>query len=497
LGIIQKQSISGLIWSYLGVGLGFILTAILFTRFLTTEEIGLIRLLVSYSTVMAMFASMGMNAVTIKMFPQFRNEKEKHHGFLGIALIFVLIGFLITTICYLLLQNVMIADAREKSELFIPFFYVVIPLTLFTLLFGILDSYYRVLFNAVKGIAYKEVYQRILIISSVTLYYFGYINFSVFVWFYVLAYGIPVLLFITSLIVQKKFYIKPRFDFIDKKLKKELIRVALFGIFASFSGILVQSIDIIMVNEFMGLSQTGIYTISFFFGTLILIPMRSMAKIGAVVVSESWKINDTKTISAIYLKSSLTLSVIGLLIFIGIWGNIDNVFYIIGNDYSEGKYVILFIGLANLTDVYMGLSSQILVNSKYYKWLTYLLILFAALIVLTNFFLIPAFGIIGAALASFVSKLIFNLLKFVFIKIRFGFQPFNKKHLILTVIAVLTWYLSTLLPTMPDYIIDIIIRSSAITIVFMIPVYYFNISEDINDRIDKVLDLVGINLKKR
>jgi len=483
VGVIQKQSISGVIWSYIGVGLGFLTTAILFTRFLSTEEIGLLRVLVSYSAVLGMLGSLGMNAVTVKMFPQFRDEKAKHQGFLGMSLIVVLAGFVLSALIYILLKNYLVENAREDSALFIPYFYTVIPLSLFAILFGILDSYYRMLFNAVKGIAFKEVYQRVAIILVLVMYFFSLISFTMLVWLYVLSNAIPVLLLVFTLIREKKFHIIPRFDFIDPTLRKSIISVAFFGVLASFSARLVQIIDIIMVNEFLGLSLTGVYTISFFFGALILIPVRTMAKIGATVISEAWKKNDLKTISDVYTKSSITLSVIGVLFFIGIWGNIDNVFQLIGTQFSEGRYVIFFIALANLTEVFVGLSGHIIVNSKYYKWQTYLLTIFSIIIIITNIILIPIYGIMGAALASFISKFIFGVMKYLFLYKKFGLQPLVPAHLLLIVIAVAAWYLSTLVPAVPNYLLDIVLRSAVITVLFMVPVYFFRISDDLNGRI--------------
>ncbi len=483
MGVIQKQSISGVIWSYIGVGLGFLTTAILFTRFLSTEEIGLLRVLVSYSAVLGMLGSLGMNAVTVKMFPQFRDEKAKHQGFLGMSLIVVLAGFVLSALIYILLKNYLVENAREDSALFIPYFYTVIPLSLFAILFGILDSYYRMLFNAVKGIAFKEVYQRVAIILVLVMYFFSLISFTMLVWLYVLSNAIPVLLLVFTLIREKKFHIIPRFDFIDPTLRKSIISVAFFGVLASFSARLVQIIDIIMVNEFLGLSLTGVYTISFFFGALILIPVRTMAKIGATVISEAWKKNDLKTISDVYTKSSITLSVIGVLFFIGIWGNIDNVFQLIGTQFSEGRYVIFFIALANLTEVFVGLSGHIIVNSKYYKWQTYLLTIFSIIIIITNIILIPIYGIMGAALASFISKFIFGVMKYLFLYKKFGLQPLVPAHLLLIVIAVAAWYLSTLVPAVPNYLLDIVLRSAVITVLFMVPVYFFRISDDLNGRI--------------
>jgi len=456
----------------------------------------LLRLLVSYSSILAMVASLGINTVTVKLFPYFRDGTNRHHGYLGLSMLVAFAGFVVVTAIFLLFRPMIIENAQEKSALFIPYFYFIIPLTFFTVLFGIFDTYYRVLYNAVKGIVYKEVIQRVLVIVAVLLYYFALVNFRGMVWLYVLAYISPALLLMISLMHTKQFYIRPEFGYVGKSLRKEMFNVGLFGVLAGFSGVLVQSIDTIMVNDYLGLSDTGIYTISFFFGALILVPMRTMGKIGSVVIAESWKSDDRATIASIYRKSSLTLSVFGLLLFVGIWGNIENVFHLVGEEFGPGRYVIFFIGLANLTDVFAGLSSHIIVNSKYFKWQTYLLVIFAALVVVTNLLLIPVLGITGAAIASFVSKFVFNGMKCVLIYKKFRIQPFVNKHLVLLFIALLSWYLSTFVPVFSNFIVDIVIRSAAITVLFMTPVYLLKVSDDINAKIDEVLRWIGVGRSK-
>ncbi len=486
MGIIKKQSISGSIYSYIGVGLGFVLSGILLPNLLSKNEIGLLRVLLSYSTLLAQFAIFGMNTVAVKLFPSFRNPQKKHHGFLGIVLLVSMAGFLLTTTIYLGMHNYIVESAKEKSSLFIPYYYYVVPMVFFTLLFGIFDTYYRVLYNAVIGIIYKEVAQRGLIIASVILYFFKLINFHTLVILYTLAIISPSLFLLVALIKDKILFVKPDLSFIDKKLARQMASVAFFGIVASYSGVLVVNIDILMVDHYLGLSNAGIYTITFFFGTLILVPLRTMGKISSVVIADAWKNNDRKTIMDIYRKSSLSLSVAGLLLLIGIWGNIDNIFKIIGTDYQAGKYVVLFIALANITDVFLGISPHIIVNSPHYRWLSFLLIFFTVLVIVTNYIFIPLYGIIGAALASLISKLIYNIAKYLFLYWKWRFQPFNIKHLYLILISIVTWYISTLIPTFNNFIIDIVIRSAAITTLYTTGIYYLKISTDINTSINKI-----------
>jgi len=488
MGIIKKQSISGSIYSYVGVMLGFVTTALLYPMIFSTEEVGLLRVLVSYAVLFAQFAGLGINTVTVKLFPYFRNYEQKHHGYLGLALIISFVGLLISISAYILLKSFILDDAKEGTDLFADYFYYVVPLIIFTLIFNVFDTYYRVLYNAVKGIIYKEVIQRTLILAVILLYFFELIDLHTTVVLYTIALILPTILLFFSLIYNRQLFLKLDLNFIDKKLSHEMISVGFFGILASFSGVLVLNIDVIMVERMLGLSQAGIYTITFFFGTLILVPLRTMGKISSVVIADAWKRNDIETIDDIYKKSSISLSVVGVLLFVGIWGNIDNVFELIRDDYLPGKLVILYIGIANLFDIALSVSPHIIVNSKHYKYLSYFLLGFAVFLIITNLLLIPIYGIVGAAIASLISKVIFNFVKFIFLYKTYRLQPFTFKFVYLIIIGLLSFWISTLMPALPNFILDIAVRSLLIFVAFTIPVYYLKVSEDINAKIDDIIN---------
>ena len=81
-----------------------------------------------------------------------------------------------------------------------------------------------------------------------------------------------------------------------------------------------------MINHIVGTSLTGIYAITSYFGALVSIPSRGFVRIGASVIANAFKENDLDTIGDIYHRSCLTQFVIGVLILLGLWLNIDNVF---------------------------------------------------------------------------------------------------------------------------------------------------------------------------
>jgi len=233
----------------------------------------------------------------------------------------------------------------------------------------------------------------------------------------------------------------------------------------------------------MDLSNTGIYAITFFFGTVILIPSRSLLKISSVVIADSWKKEDFKTINSIYYKSALNQFVLSSLLFIGIWANIHNIFRILPPEYEAGKYVIFFISLSSVIQMAGGTSNMILFTSPRYKTHTYLMLLLVVLLVASNLVFIPVYGITGAALASAIAFLVFNLVKYLYLKKTFGFEPYNYKFLLTLFVSVATFEIQAFIPVMGSLWLDIILRSAAITLFFLVFVWYFNISDEVKQYI--------------
>ena len=68
MGIVQRQTIRGTAWSYLGALLGFINIILLSPKIFTAGEIGVVQLLLSFATIMAQFASLGFTNVINRLF---------------------------------------------------------------------------------------------------------------------------------------------------------------------------------------------------------------------------------------------------------------------------------------------------------------------------------------------------------------------------------------------------------------------------------------------
>ena len=96
MGIIVKQTIKSSIFAYIGIVLGFTTTAFLMPKALNQAQVGLVRLLVSIMVVLSQAANLGFNTAGSRLFPYFRNEKNKHNGYFFWACAVSLVGLFIT-----------------------------------------------------------------------------------------------------------------------------------------------------------------------------------------------------------------------------------------------------------------------------------------------------------------------------------------------------------------------------------------------------------------
>src|ERR1043165_4815783 len=110
MGVIQRQGIKNTVSSYFGIVIGFVSLLIIQPKFLKPEEIGLVRVLFAFSTLIASFIALGVSSMSIKYFPIFKDEKTGHHGFLGFVLLFPIVGFIITALVLIVFKDFIIAQ---------------------------------------------------------------------------------------------------------------------------------------------------------------------------------------------------------------------------------------------------------------------------------------------------------------------------------------------------------------------------------------------------
>jgi O-antigen/teichoic acid export membrane protein len=115
------------------------------------------------------------------------------------------------------------------------------------------------------------------------------------------------------------------------------------------------------------------------------------------------------------------------------------------------------------------------------------LLLLVVLLVSLNLVLIPRYGLTGAAVSSAASLGVLNLLRYLFLYFKYGLQPYNARFIYILLISAFAYFPALALPLKLHYILDLLIRSTVFSLLFLLPIYFFKISADLNQAADNVL----------
>jgi O-antigen/teichoic acid export membrane protein len=490
MGIIKRQTIQSSIYSYAGVGVGFLTQGLFFPYLFSKEQVGLLSLLVSVSLVLAQASNLGLNSAGGRYFPYFRNIDRQHNGYLLIATLTTVLGCCLCALALWLARPWVIEQYQAQSALFVDYYYLLIPLMLFTVFFAVFDNYARLLYNPVTGTLLQQLVQRVLILLAGILYWFGWVTFPQFLGFWLLAFLVPMILMIYSVAQDESLFLNRRFIAIGPELRNNLIRYSALTLTTALSTQIIWTIDKAMLSTSKGLDDTGVYSTASYFASVIALPATALYKVSGTLIAESWKANDMNNIMTIYRKSCLNQLIAGCLVFVGVAVNLPTVFAVLPAGYEAGYYVILWLGLSKLIDMATGVNGVILGTSRYYAYDSVFFVLLIFVTILANKLLIPQYGMNGAAVGAVLATFLYNFARTVLVGLKFGLQPFTWRNPAVIALAALVWFLVELVPhTTGSWLllgIDVAVRSSAITALFLAGVYVFNLSPDASELMNSV-----------
>jgi O-antigen/teichoic acid export membrane protein len=489
MGIIIRRSGYTAMLSYLGFFIGYVNMLWLFPYAFRPEEIGLIRLLLAVAALFATLFSFGGSQVATKFFPYFTDTIHRRSAFLkflcGLAFAGVVLFFAVFT-CF---HNIIADIYSRKSPLLIAYLWYLLPLTASLIFYGIIEAFIVVQGYPLFPTLIREIYTRVLLTIASLLFLAVLISFSGFIGLVCLLYCIaPVMLFFYG----RTKELVPFTGTVRSIRRKEISEISQFGTFTflgNAGAVLLANIDSVVLSAYSGLASTGIYGISLFIAVIIEVPKRSLSQVVIPLVVQANKDHDVKILNVLYKKSSINQFLIGTVIFLIIWLNIDGIFSLIphGDIYREGKWVVFFISLAKLFDMLTGINAEIIGTSRYYKIDLLFFSIVSLIGISLNFLLIPRYGIIGAALAVLLSTVLYNTTRFIFIAVVMKIQPFTKNTFVAGICALLTYGVLSMIPPFHGTIIDIGLRTIFIGTIFGGLILGLHVSEDISRTFRKIV----------
>ena len=475
LGIIQKQGIQNTIITYLGIIIGFVNLIIVQPFFLSKEEVGLVRLLFSFSSLVAVIVPLGITNITLRYFPLFRNKEKGHYGFLGIIMLFPLIGGLLIYILLTIFKEAIIGQYEVNSKLFTDYFAYVLPFSVILGFISVLNTYCFSLFKTTVPSFLNDIVNRVLTIIVISFYFLKWITLDTFILIFVLIYAFQLALLFFYLLRIDNPSVKVDREFLKEQKVIAMLRYGFLLSFASIASLGLKFLDSIMIGNYMPLGFVGIYSIAAFIPTVIEAPLNSLDRIAYTKISHALSNNNQSEIREIYFKSSKYLFLLGGALFLLINVNIADLLSFLPEDYNQGINVVLIISIGTLINMAGGANSSIIYSSKYYRLGGFMLILLAALAFGLNILLIPVWGIDGAAMATAISVTVFALSRYLIIYKGFKLQPYDNKMFRILLLIIFGMLLNFILPSTQSAILNIAYRTIIILGVYLFGTYYWKI----------------------
>ena len=500
MGLVVRQSFKSTLVTYVGVALGALNLLYFFPRYLNPELIGIRELLLGVALSLSIFTQLGLQSAMSRFFPYFQDEEREHNGFLLFSLGVGSVGFLLFGGLFWamrdLWQGLFAANSPEANR----YWWMILPLTGLIMLQNILEIWARLHLRIVVNALLREILLRSGLTVLTLAFGHGYLGWDAFLWGICGTYAALVVLLARYLHLMGVLCLDPSRIRVRRALRPLMIRYSLWMIIGGAGVVIAERIDGLMLAWLTGLAATGIYSLSFFVGTIIEMPRRSVSQIAGTLITHAWKSKDYATLAKLHGQAALNQMLIGGMLLVLVWTHVEALFDLMpnGDIYKAGKWVVLWIGLARWFDMSNGLNSEIILNSPYYRF-NLASILFLGLVSFgANYLMIPRYGLTGAAAGSTLSILLFNGLKGGFLWFKLRIQPFGRNTLGALALLVGVYGLGSMLqwltpPTneSPWLILGRVVWQSSLMVgLFVVVLHRTRLSPEIRQGLDQALDQI-------
>jgi O-antigen/teichoic acid export membrane protein len=497
MGIIKRQGIKNSIVNYLGVVLGA-LSVIFIYPLIDTKDIGIVQFVISTAVLLTPFTGWGLSLASVNFFPEVKDKTQKHSGFLFTLLLLTLISTTGVLLLVFLFKTPISNIFGDNKTTFLNTFPFIMAFSFFVTFSTLLQSYIinhgRIVIPSIFNNILFKVAQPILVL----LFAFHYISFKGIFVGLTGAYMAAVLGQIFYLFHLGEGFFWPDFTlFRDRLFIKKLLKYANFVVFVGLGGVLANRLDQIIIPPLLGFSSVAIFSLGFFISEAIDVPRKALSSIASPLISESMKNKNFVHIKEMYQKTALLQLLIGVYLLAGVWACADSLFDLMPSNnelYRSGKYVILFLGIARLVDMATGVNSEIITYSEHYRFNFISLVGMAVLNIGFNFLFIAPWGlnlgIVGSALATLVTMLLYNAWKMIFIYQKIKIHPLQNAMFWVLIMGIGAWFLAWLTPSVSTPILSILIKGGIVTLVYWACIIYFKISDDVQGMYQKGMGFV-------
>jgi O-antigen/teichoic acid export membrane protein len=210
---------------------------------------------------------------------------------------------------------------------------------------------------------------------------------------------------------------------------KQILNTSFPMLLTSAMGLVLTQTDIIMLGMFTTVEAVGGYAVVVKLASLTTFVLSSINVVIAPRFSETYHSNDMQALKSTVQKSAKLIfySTLPIVLVLFIFGKFA--LGLFGDEFVLGYFAMCILLVGRLINIVSGSVGYLMNMTGYQKEYNYIMIISAVINIVLNYFLIPIYGIEGAAMASAISMVLWNIASVVFVKIKMkiyaGYIPFK------------------------------------------------------------------------
>jgi O-antigen/teichoic acid export membrane protein len=412
-----------------------IIYQIFLARTIGPEEYGVFNLGMSITSILTIFATLGIVTSIPKFIPEFSERKDTRsiYSILRFSVTFILILSVVMGVVLFILAEYISLQIFHEPRL-------TAVLQVFGLLFpaitlpSLVEAMFRAFHGSVEKIVLIDVGLRVTrIISYLLLFLLSYTLMGAVLSFLI---GGMVVVVLSLRVIDRRF-----FHFLGNDGERIPIatRVLSFSWPLALTGIsfiFISKTDTMLLGYFLTSEVIGLYSVALNIATMLTFINSAFSWIFLPLIAKHIAANDRETVESLLKTSSKWMYVVTLpSLFFIILLSTDLIGVLFGPLYVDASVALAILAVGFSLNMLTGLTGSMLVGGGYTRLNLVSELVGGISCIGLNLYLIPLYGIVGAALATTLSYTLRNSAQLIFVHRTFHMHPFRADTIRITLVG--------------------------------------------------------------
>jgi len=478
MNVVARQSFKYSLVGYLGFLLGSVSAVFVFPY--DMEFYGKLRYVLSAAEIVLPFVVFGLSYANQKFYLQ-AEKFGKQSNLLSLSLMAVIFNFIFFLGIYFGF-NYLFPNIKHWNffKAFWDLKWAILPLILILGLSQIYNKYISNFKRIVVPNIFENLFPKLANLGAFLLFFFLSVPEKPALLFFVGVCMLGLIGYAVYLNRLEKSTFNLSLDFIKKdQLWKQILDYGFFGLLGNVGNYLSLRIAGYMIPGYLSFEDNGVYGIILAITSLLTVPQLGLANIAAPIVNRQLDEHKIEELNRFHQKSSLALLYLGIILFSCVLVGFPYLTFLIKNGQllRAAEPVLWIIGVGLMFDLATGFNSQIISMSKYYR-VNIGITLFLAVVniaLLFYFLKYTDLELIGVALATTISLILYNAAKLIFNYWKFQVHPFSMDMLYAVLVCLLAVGIVILIPEFSSHLLNLFFKPFMVLVIVFIGNYYLKI----------------------